>query len=60
MLLSVKAVGAFGGILSSTGKNNRGLVRKWNMWTAVIEVANPVCVQSKVKGHVKICQGQGR
>lgn len=60
MLLGVGAVGAFGEILSSTGKNNRGLVQKWDMWTAATEVPNPVCVQNKVKGRVKICQVQGR
>lgn len=62
MTLGVGAVGAFGGspspALSSTGKNSRGLIGKWDLWTAAIEGLSPACTRSRVKVHVNICQGQ--
>lgn len=60
--LGIGAVGAFGGssspTLSSTGKNNKGLIRKWDMRAAVIEGSSAACMQSRVKVHVNTCQGQ--
>lgn len=62
MTLGVGAARACGGspspALSSTGKNSRGLIGKRDLWTAVIEGPSPACMQSRVKVHVNICQGQ--
>lgn len=57
MTLGVGAAGAFGGspspALSSTGKNSRGLIGKWDLWTAAIEGPSPACTRSRVKSACK-------
>lgn len=60
--LGIGALRALGGssspALSGTGKNNRSLSGKWDVWAAVIEGLSPACTQSKVKECVSVCQGQ--